>query len=678
MISAQYSFFLALFLFVIGASGSLLFAKNDRLANWWQNGLAVLASGCGLLTAVKVLFFGEAFTLSINSTIPNLFFSFAVDKLAAYFILIISFIGLLVSVYALGYIKHFYKKYNIGTLGFFYSIFLAGTLLVVSAHNIFFFLIAWEVMTLASYFLVIFESKEQNNIKAGTLYFIMTHVGTAFIMLAFLLLYQATGSLDFGTIKEHIGNASLLTKNLIFIFALIGFGTKAGIIPFHIWLPSAHPAAPTHVSAFMSGVMIKTGIYMFIRIFVEVLAGSELWWGVIILVLGIFSSVLGVLYALTEHDMKRLLAYHSIENIGIILLGLGSALIFLALNLNTLATLSLVAALFHTLNHATFKALLFMGAGSIITQTHTRNIEEYGGLMKFMPQTAFYFLIGSLAISAMPPFNGFFSEWLTYQSLFSGIQITNIFTKGLFVLAAGALALTGGLAAACFVKAFGITFLARPRSKEVLHAKESSFSLRFGMGILALTTLILGIFSGTVSKIIFGVVNSLNGFQQGSQIFFADGKTVKLQNSFAVVSTPIIFVVLVVVLLLVYGIVGMFTRNRKVKIGCTWDCGTKLESRMEITATGFSRSIITIFKGVLKPSKQLEVEYRDANIRYFEKSSTVKLEIADVYTMYIYQPIQNLVVKFSGYTKNIQGGNLNIYAAYIFFILLILLIAFVN
>jgi len=506
----------------------------------------------------------------------------------------------------------------------------------------------------------------------------MTHVGTAFIMLAFLLLYQATGSLDFGTIKEHIGNASLLTKNLIFIFALIGFGTKAGIIPFHIWLPSAHPAAPTHVSAFMSGVMIKTGIYMFIRIFVEVLAGSELWWGVIILVLGIFSSVLGVLYALTEHDMKRLLAYHSIENIGIILLGLGSALIFLALNLNTLATLSLVAALFHTLNHATFKALLFMGAGSIITQTHTRNIEEYGGLMKFMPQTAFYFLIGSLAISAMPPFNGFFSEWLTYQSLFSGIQITNIFTKGLFVLAAGALALTGGLAAACFVKAFGITFLARPRSKEVLHAKESSFSLRFGMGILALTTLILGIFSGTVSKIIFGVVNSLNGFQQGSQIFFADGKTVKLQNSFAVVSTPIIFVVLVVVLLLVYGIVGMFTRNRKVKIGCPWDCGTKLESRMEITATGFSRSIITIFKGVLKPSKQLEVEYRDANIRYFEKSSTVKLEIADVYTMYIYQPIQNLVVKFSGYTKNIQGGNLNIYAAYIFFILLILLIAFVN
>jgi len=673
LISAQFSFFLALLLLAIGAVGSLTFAKKDWLANLWGNGLAILASVSGLVAAVKVLIFNEAFTYTINSTFSNLSLSLAVDKLSAFFVLIISLVAFLSSIYGIGYVKHFYNKYNLGVLGFFYNIFLVGMLFVVSAHNGFFFLIVWEIMSLASYFLVIFENKENNNIKAGSLYLVMTHVGTAFIMLAFLLLYRATGSLDFSVIKANIGNASLLIKNLVFIFALIGFGTKAGIIPFHIWLPSAHPAAPTHVSALMSGVMIKTGIYMFIRLFVEILSGTELWWGATILIIGIISSLLGVLYALTEHDIKRLLAYHSIENIGIILLGLGSAMIFLSLNLKTLAALSLVAALFHTLNHATFKALLFMGAGSVISQTHTRNIEEYGGLIKFMPQTALYFLIGSLAISALPPFNGFFSEWLTFQTIFSGIQIPDILTKSMFILAAGSLAFTGGLAAACFVKAFGVTFLARPRSVAVLQARESGFFMRFSMAALALATLILGIFAGSVSKIILGAVNNLTGFQRVSGIFFTQKQTFELSNGFAAISTPMIFVILSVVLLLIYGIVKILTSKRKVKIGRTWDCGTKLEPQMEITATSFARSIVIIFKGALKPSKQLEIEYRDADMRYFPKSRNVELGIVDVYRFYFYQPLRDLMIRLSGYAKNVQIGILNVYIAYIFLILLILL-----
>jgi len=674
LISTQFSFFLALLFLAIGAIGSLIFAKKDWLANLWGNCLAILASVSGLVAAVKVLFFGETFTYVINSTLPNLSFSFVIDRLSALFIFIISLIALFSSIYALGYVKHFYKKYNLGVLGFFYNIFILGMLLVASAHNIFFFLIVWEIMSLSSYFLVIFENKEKNNIKAGSLYFIMTHVGTAFIMLAFLLLYQATGSLDFGIIKSNIGNASLLTKNLVFIFALIGFGTKAGIIPFHIWLPSAHPAAPTHVSALMSGVMIKTGIYMFIRIFVGILSGTELWWGVLILIIGIFSSMLGVLYALTEHDIKRLLAFHSIENIGIILLGIGSAMIFLSLNLKTMATLSLVAALFHTLNHATFKALLFLGAGSVISQTHTRNMEDYGGLIKYMPQTAFFFLIGSMAISALPPFNGFFSEWLTFQTIFMGIQTQDIFTKSIFILAAVGLAFTGGLAAACFVKAFGVTFLARPRSTEIFQAKEPEFSMRFGMLVLTFATLVLGIFAGSVSKTILGVVNDLTGFQQISGIFFTHRQTFELSNGFAAVSTPTIFVVLSIVLSLIYVLVEILTSRRKVKVGCTWDCGTELEPQMEITSTSFARSIIMIFKGVLKPSKQLEIEYRDANMRYFPTSRNVELGITDVYQYYFYQPLRTLLDRFSGYIKNVQIGILNAYITYVFLILLILLL----
>jgi hydrogenase-4 component B len=367
---------------------------------------------------------------------------------------------------------------------------------VVSFSNGIAFLIAWEIMSLASYFLVVYDRSHENNVKAGSLYLAMTQVGTMFILLAFLVLYKYTGSFDFEAIRSLAAVIPMSVKNIVFVLALIGFGTKAGIIPLHIWLPEAHPAAPSHVSGLMSGVMIKTAIYIMIRIFLDMLQPVPVWWGIVVLIIGALSSLLGVLYALTEHDIKRLLAYHSIENIGIILLGLGSALTFLSLGMPTLALLGIAAALFHTLNHATFKSLLFLGAGSVINETHARNLEEYGGLIKFMPYTAFFFLVGAMAISALPPFNGFFSEWLTFQSLFQGIALSSLTAKWIFVAAAGSLALTSGLALACFVKVFGVTFLARPRSKEVTHAKESSIAMRVGMGGLAVLSLLFGVGSG--------------------------------------------------------------------------------------------------------------------------------------------------------------------------------------
>lgn len=667
-------FFFALLFFGIGALGSLAFGKNNRLANWWGNSFAILGSSAGLLFSSLALMAGKIFSFKIAASLPLLSLSFSIDKLSAFFIFVISLIALLASIYALGYVKHYYQKYNLGALGFFYNLFLAGMIMVVSANNALFFLIVWEIMSLASYFLVIFENKEKENIKAGSLYFVMTHIGTAFIILAFLLLYRFTGSLDFSVIKDQIGLVAPLVRDLIFILALVGFGTKAGIIPFHIWLPSAHPAAPSHVSALMSGVMIKTGIYMFIRIFMDIMPNAPLWWGIVVLMLGAVSSLLGVLYALTEHDIKKLLAYHSIENIGIILLGLGSSLIFWSLDLKALAILGLVAALFHTLNHAVFKSLLFLGAGAVISQTHTRNMEEYGGLIKYMPQTALFFLIGSMAISALPPFNGFFSEWLTFQSLFSGISASAISVRFFFVVAAGALAFTGGLAAMCFVKAFGATFLARPRSKEVSHAKEPALALRVGMGILGLLTLVIGFASGTISKILAGVVNGLGIFNTSESAFYSTSLTVGLRNGFSSVSAPLILGVLVTALLLTILAVSFGTRRRKEKIGITWDCGTTLNSRMEITSTGFARSIISIFQGVLKPTKQISVEYRDENMRYFQRSKTVELGIQDVYNRYLFQPLQTLTTKISEQVKKIQNGNINVYVLYILVILVALLL----
>lgn len=667
-----YFFSFALILWVMGALVSLIVRKNDSLANWWGNSFAVSGAVMGLVSSISVFTTGS-FSFSISSSLPFLSIFFNVDKLSAFFVFIISLIALVSSIYAFGYVEHYYKKYNIGALGFFYNIFLAGMAMVVSAHNAIFFLVVWEIMSLASYFLVVFENKEKDNVRAGSLYFIMTHLGTVFITLGFLLLYRATGSLDFSLIKENIGMVAPFMRNIIFVLMLVGFGTKAGIIPFHIWLPSAHPAAPSHVSALMSGVMIKTGIYMFIRIFMDIMPNAPLWWGMVILILGAISSFLGVLYALTEHDIKKLLAYHSIENIGIILLGLGSSLIFWSLDMKSLAVLGLVAALFHTLNHAVFKSLLFLGAGSVISKMHTRNMEEYGGLIKYMPQTALFFLVGSMAISALPPFNGFFSEWITFQSLFNGMTM-DISVRWLFIFAAASLAFTGGLAAMCFVKVFGVTFLARPRSEEVSHVKEVDITLRVGMAVLAGLTLIIGFVAGAVTNVITNIVKDLGIFNSSEQVFSSSIFVFKLQNGFSSISMPFILINLVLASVFTFFMVSFVAKKRKIKTGITWDCGTTLNSRMEITATGFARSIITIFKGVLRPTKQVNVEYHDENIRYFNKTNTVELGIKDVYRTYLVQPLQTFIIKVSEQTKKIQSGNMNAYILYILITLVALLL----
>ncbi|MFA6963335.1 MAG: hydrogenase 4 subunit B [Patescibacteria group bacterium] len=672
---AESSFIIALSLFACGAIFSLLASRKDQLANFTSSAFAIFGSIFGIFSSILTIFKGGSFSFSLPSTLPALSFSVHADLLSGFFVLVISLIALFASIYGYGYVKHYYRKYNIGSLGFFYNAFIAGMLLVVTAHNALFFLIVWEIMSLASYFLVIYEKNEIKNIQAGFLYFIMTHVGTAFIILAFLLLYRSTGSFDFEVIKNNIGLVSPHTQTLAFIFALIGFGTKAGIIPLHIWLPSAHPAAPSHVSALMSGVMIKTGIFMLIRLFLDIFPGGPVWWGITILAIGSISSVLGVLYALSEHDIKKLLAYHSIENIGIILLGLGSALTFNSLGLHTFAVLSLVAALFHTLNHAIFKALLFMGAGSVIQKTGTRNIEKYGGIIKYMPLTALFFLIGSMAISALPPFNGFASEWITFQSLFAGIRLGSPVAQWAFIVSAGALALTGGLAAACFVKVFGVTFLARPRSENIKNITESSSSLTFSMGMLAALTLILGVFSGYVSTALSKVAQGVSAFHEFNSKLNYQSSTIGTSDSFASISLIRIFLILGLALIVTFVIVRMIARKQKLRKEITWDCGTDLGPRMEITATGFSRSIILIFASILRPTKEIETVYHEGNAKYFPKSHSLSLETTDVYKSYFYAPLQKMFAKASNFAKISQSGNVNAYILYIFIALIILLIA---
>lgn len=664
----------AFLFFIAGALGAVLFRKNDGVANIWSNAFAAVGSLSGVAVSLQILLGGDVFSSSFSTSFPLFSYSLTLDRLGAFFVFVVCLIGIFSSIYGFGYARHYYGKQNIGRLGFFYNIFIGSIILVVSASNAVFFLIAWEIMSLSSYFLVIYEQDKTENISAGSLYFIMTHAGTAFIILLFLITYQFTGSFDFAQIRAASANIPRQALVALFLFALVGFGTKAGVVPLHIWLPAAHPAAPSHVSALMSGVMIKTGIYMLFRVCFDLLPFHALWMGMIVLLLGSVSALLGVLYALAEHDLKKLLAYHSIENIGIILLGIGCALVFSAMGLSSLAILGFAAALFHTMNHAVFKALLFLSAGAVIERTHTRNMEQYGGIIKFMPWTALFFLVGSMAISALPPFNGFFSEWMTFQALFSGIQSFDLITKGVFIFATGLLALTGGLAAACFVKAFGITFLARPRDAGIRLVTESDLPLRVSMACLALLTLIFGIFSGSVSVVLAHVAGSLPLFETAGIPLAETPFSIRFANGAADVSGVAVAAMIIVVLAIVLFVVRVLTTGSKTKVAPTWDCGTKLGPRMEITATGFSRSLTVIFQGLLKPSMQTEIEYSDARMRYFPKFGAVTLSRKHMFSEYFYKPLHGVVLYLSEKMKKIQGGNVNWYVLYIFLALVVLLL----
>lgn len=673
------SILILLALFAVGAFGSLFLSRflsdGGKWAGMFAHGTALVGALFALILASLVLFSGQGITFVLPGVLPGVLdFSFRLDGLSAFFLGLISLIATVSALYGFSYQKHFLGKYDLGNFGFFYNVFIASLMLVTLANQALFFILVWECMSLGSYFLVIFEYRRKENIKAGFLYFLMTHFGTLFITLAFFLAYRATGSFDFDAWRAAAGTLSPTVHFLILLCGLFGFGIKAGIIPVHIWLPGAHSAAPTHVSALLSGVMIKTAIFMFIRFFFDFFPGAPLEWGLVFLVLGGISSLLGVLYALSEHDIKRLLAYHSIENIGIILLGLGAGITFFALGLETFALFALAAALYHTMNHAIFKALLFLGAGSVVEATGTRNMELYGGLIRLMPFTAFFFLIGSLAISAFPPFNGFASEWLTFQALFVGIGSASIAVKSVFIFAISSLAFTGGLAAACFVKAFGTTFLARSRQTESPLVHESAPSMLVAMGILAVLTVVLGIFSTIVIAALVGIIASI-GLVDPASLQFPFMQFIAAREQFAnVLPLDRAATMLLLVLGLFTAGIVWFTRRRTVTVGRTWDCGTSLTSRTEITASSFSRSLVTIFRGILRPTKQTAVEYHDENMRYFIKYQEVKTAIADPYRQIIYNPLHRALHFLASKARHIHGGNVNAYILYIFVTLIILLL----
>jgi len=668
-----------LFLIVVGYAAGLLlplcFPARPKIQNLLAHGLAAFAAMGGIYLGMVGLLAPEPLAMSVPSTLPLLTFAVRLDSLSSFFLLMISLVGLAASIYAVGYVTELYGRISIALLGSHYNGFLLSMTLVVLADNGFFFLIAWELMSLFSYFLVVTEHEKGDVRYAGLFYLIMTHVGTAFIILTFLLLFQGSGSFSFDAFRHPEQPLSDGMKTMAFVLALVGFGTKAGIVPLHLWLPYAHPAAPSHISALMSGVMIKTAIYALLRVYFDFFGGHfPWWWGFVVLVIGAVSALLGVMYALMEHDLKSLLAYHSVENIGIILLGIGAGMIFHSYDLDELAALGLIAGLYHTINHAVFKALLFFGAGSLLYATHTRNMEEYGGLLRRMPWTGACFLIGAVSIAALPPTNGFVSEWLVFQSLFLSYQMPSLLMKFMLPLAAAMLALTGALALTCFAKAFGISFLALPRSSHARHAKEVPWSMRIGMGVLSAVCIALGLAPMLVVPVMDHVSTSMIGRSIAAKMLALDGWALAPVNvEFSSLSSPVLGLLLVATAALCLTLVACYGGTSPRRYSKTWACGLNLTSRMEYSATGFVQPIKRVFSTIYQPTVKLETEFLEES-RYFAKRRRFEFHIEPMFQTYLYDPLIAFVSGLANRMRIVQAGSLHLYLAYIFVTLVVLLL----
>jgi hydrogenase-4 component B len=596
-------------------------------------------------------------------------FALGMDRLSAFFLLIIASGVIPAALYAFGYTRHYKDGQVLAALAF--NVFVAAMVFVVLARNVLTFLVFWEVMSLASYLLVMTENDRDETRSAGWLYAVMTHAGLACILIGFLTISRAAGSLAMVDLPRGAALLDPATRSVTFLLMAAGFLSKAGAIPFHIWLPRAHPAAPSHVSAVMSGVMIKLGVYGIIRLGFEWLGVGPRWWGTVILIVGAISAVLGVLYAIIDSDLKRVLAYSSVENIGVILLGVGAGLLFHSYNLNALAGLALVAALLHCLNHTLFKGLLFLGAGSVLHATGTRNMEQMGGLLRRMPQTGALFLIGSLAIAAMPPFNGFVSEWLTFQSLLLSVRVPDQFLNLMFALAIAALALTAGLAAVCFVRAFGISFLALPRGECVKQAHECDWTMRLGMALLAVAAFTFGVAPAIVLRPLSNVAAEFTGELPDVAVNFTN---IVAGNAFAAISPGWVALALGGVMIAVWLGLRLGRANSARRYYETWGCGRAVQSAsFEYTAAAFANPVKRVFAFLYRPVTEKEVEAHGES-RFFVKMITYRHDSRSIIEESIYAPIGAAARRIAARARAIQSGNVHAYLLYMLLALVALLL----
>lgn len=620
-------------------------------------GGAVVACVLGIIPAMRVLLGHAPETLGLAWNVPLASFSLEIDALSAFFLLPLFGLSALAGIYGAGYLRERGARSWL-----WFNLLVASMALVVVARNGVLFLVSWEVMTLASYFLVTLDHERPGVRRAGRIYIVATHVGTAFLLLFFLGLCGTSPTLDFDALGRGTA-VPFLAPSALFLLAVLGFGTKAGFMPLHMWLPEAHPAAPAHVSAVMSGVMIKMGIYGLLRM-LPYLGPVPAWWGWLLVAIGLVSGILGVLYALAQHELKRLLAYHSIENIGIIACGMGLGLLGVAYGTPFLIVLGFAGALLHVLNHAVFKGLLFLGAGSVLHGSGTGEIEHLGGLLRRMPWTGAAFLTGALAISGLPPLNGFVSEFLIYLGSFQAAAAapSQVALAGMLLIAG--LALIGGLAAACFVKAFGIAFLGEPRSEAARAAHESGLLLRAPMAVLAVACLAIGLGAPWLLRLLLPAIpysSSLPPLALGAELDTATAILRRVASGAAL---------LILLALAAAALRRALLARRGVTRSGTWDCGYAAPTpRMQYTASSFAQPILELFAPLLGT--------RVSSLKPmgpFPAAASHATETPDTFRERVVAPVTAEIARRIAPFRRIQEGRVQVYVLYIALTLLAVLL----
>jgi hydrogenase-4 component B len=657
---------------VVTALLASLVAVGTYRFSWLLRYLAFLFLGLSGMSAVVsggwVLFNDILISAQLPLGLPWLQWHIHLDPLSGFFLVIVGLLTTAISSYGPSYVREFEAgPYSLSILVFFTGLFVVGMLLVLLADDAFFFMIAWEIMSLASYFLVGYQHLQVTHRRTAFLYLLMAQLGALAILLAFSILISSHGDFTFAAMRQ--AELSPLWAHLAFSLGLLGFGMKAGLVPIHAWLPEAHPVAPSPISALMSGVMLKIAIYGFIRLVFDLLGTLHWSWGIVLLIIGSITALIGILYALMQNNLKRLLAYSSIENMGIITIGLGLSILFIANGHPFLGTLGMIAALYHTLNHALFKGLLFLSAGSVLQATHEQNLETLGGLIRYLPYTAFFFLIGCLAISGLPPLNGFVSEWLTFQTALQTPALSSGVLRAVIPLSAALLALTAALSATCFVKVYGVTFLGQPRQQLTHSIREPAWGMILAQAWLALLCLLSGIFPTTIIDIIEIIPQHLVGYGLPSASERGWLWLTPISADTASYSAPLVLLAIISVWIMFFLLLYTTKKTRRT---LPWECGFgNVNPRMQYTATAFAMPIQRIFKPAWR-IEELVKEQTDKKTLY-PQTIRYELHIADRFWLLLYEPFIGLVAHIARQVGRIQTGNIRTYLAYSFFTLLILL-----
>ncbi len=624
------------------------------------------AAACGLILIAAFPSLGSVTPVqrTLPLGIPWIGAHVRLDALAAFFLVVVNLGGAAASFYAIGYGRH---ETAPGRVLPFFPAFLAAMNLVVLADDAFVFLFSWELMSLTSWALVMVQHRERGTGQAGYVYLLMAGFGTLCLLLAFGLLAGPDGGYVFSAMRTETLPA--WKQTFVLLLVLLGAGSKAGIVPVHVWLPLAHPAAPSHVSALMSGVMTKVAIYGLIRIVFDLAGEPAWWWSVVVLIIGAVTAVMGVLYALMQHDLKRLLAYHTVENIGIIYIGLGLALAFQANGMTAGAALALTAALFHVLNHSLFKSLLFFGSGAVLNATGDRDMEHQGGLIHRMPVTATTFLVGCAAISALPPLNGFVSEWLTFQAILISPALPQWALKFLVPAVGAALALSAALAAACFVKAFGVTFLGRPRTPAAAAATEVDAFSTGTMIALASLCVLVGVLPGLVVDGLAGVARDLTGGRVPTQTGLPWLSLIPISPERSSYNGLILLVFIAFTSTLIAAGVKRFASNAR-RRSPAWDCGFPDPSpATQYSAASFAQPIRRVFGRSIFGAEETVEMPEPASLR----PARLHVRLRDFIWEYLFLPIAVAVDTASTRINALQFLTVRRYLALVFALLVLLL-----